>query len=475
MGIVDNIKSVFKSKNNKEQNAYIRHLDFYHISQNNLIDLTHRAAKMCIAGKVETDIEKQKLNVARVMGYGHESILEHSNLIIALEFAKTNDIKELLEFTDGLKYLNHHTYEEANKENMIMIIGGSIRGFKHVIRNVDNKNIYVNYLKMVLYEYTPSTLYEDFIKDGIMNPNRFKEYNIPVESGIVYNDNGEEVVSTDRVELINLDSIVYINNKIKEIVGYNIPIRDLLDFCTATVLFKRLSRTASHQLVRHRNGITQESQRYVDYGNASFINPLEEEAIANNSDIPEFSKKLNEIADYCIKSYNDLRAEGMAKQDARAILPNNVATRLYMTFTFTNLIKFLELRTAKGAQAEIRNIANDLKQLFMANMDIFDNESDMYSYLEPVYKEIEQKDYSSIDEPEEDIRIDTMSLEEIVEFSEQETPKELDYDIEVNTEDDLKNCDTNMIVKIKTTDKKYKYVSFKQAPGKWLPIGTLDD
>ena len=211
--VLDKVKNFFSIEEVSKETKHVDFIQFYHIAQNKLIESTHRAAKICVDGKIETDVEKQKLNVSRVMGYGHESILEHSNLIVALEFDKNNDTFRLMEFVDGLKYLNHHTYE-VNEDTMIMIIGGSIRGYKHAIRNVDNDNIYIAHLKVLLGEYTPKTLYEDFIKDDVMNPNRFKEVEVSTESGIKF----PEEVKTDRIELINLDSIEAIGRRIGIII-----------------------------------------------------------------------------------------------------------------------------------------------------------------------------------------------------------------------------------------------------------------
>lgn len=470
MGIQNTLKKIFSStklnllNTSKKDENDKDFIEIYHIAQNDIIELTHRAAKMCVGQPIETDIQKQKINVSKVMGYGHESILEHSNLVCAILFNKNNNLKNLLEFIDGLKYLNHYSYEIYN-EDILIIIGGSLRGYKHLIRNVDNDNRYIHVIKEMLYIHTPKELYVDFIKDGVMKEEYFIDFgfytnNIPYE---------ESIKETEKIQLINIDCPYEISKRIKDLFDIVIPLRDLLDFCTTTILFKSLSRTASHQLVRHRNAISQESQRYVDYGNSSFIDPLREEALAKNPEELSYkhSEKMLNIANEAIKVYNELRQEGMSKQDARAILPNNVSTKLYMTFTFTNLIKFLQLRTAKGAQAEIRNIANDTKKVFLDNTELFDSDEDMYSYLEPIYKEINYKDYLDIDEVDEEIKIDTMSIEDMVKFSEQEKEEIKNYDIIVNTVEELNKCDKTLIVKVTKTGDRYKYVN-----NKWLPIGT---
>ena len=456
MGFVDKLKN-FMTKEDKHIENTSDFVASYAIASNNFIEVAHRAARICVGMDYDRDREKQKANVSKIVGYGHESVLEHSNIITGVVVGKQNDTFALVEFLSGLKYLNYHIYDESQDEYVILI-GGSLRGYKHIIRNVNNDNVYVKHIKNILYDNTPKELNEDFIRDGIMEESNFfdNEYLNKVE---MYENSKKE---TGRVELISIDDPFIIANEVRKLFDINIPVRDILDLCTATFLFKRLSRTASHQLVRHRNGITQESQRYVDYGNASFIDPLLEEAIANHEETKDdtYSAKLRDISAYCVDSYNELRKEGIKKQDARAILPNNIATRLYMTFTYTNLIKFIELRTAKGAQAEIRNIANDVKEIFLDNQEIFENEEDMYSYLEPVYKEVEHENYIKVDEPEtEEIKITSMSLEEIIEFSEDDKPKQgRDYDKEIETVKDLEKADKTLRIYVKETENIYKYV-----------------
>ena len=85
---------------------------------------------------------------------------------------------------------------------------------------------------------------------------------------------------------------------------------------------------------------------------------------------------LNTAASKAMQVYKDIvkskdHPNGINKEDARAILPNNIETTVMMTFTYLNLIKAIELRVDKAAQAEIRNLfvtvndilRNDILQL----------------------------------------------------------------------------------------------------------------
>jgi flavin-dependent thymidylate synthase len=174
-----------------------------------------------------------------------------------------------------------------------------------------------------------------------------------------------------------MDNILTINSVINKFIEEeNRPKYDyfdkyeLGDFATITLCFKDMSRTATHQLVRHRNGITQESQRYVDYSKHGFINPLDYSAEKYKESDPtnatyNFNGErltLNQLSNKLMSYYevlvNDKNAP-LHKEDARSFLPSNVAcAKLYMTFTFRTFAKFLELRDHIAAQSEIRAFAH---------------------------------------------------------------------------------------------------------------------
>ena len=50
--------------------------------------------------------------------------------------------------------------------------------------------------------------------------------------------------------------------------------------------------------------------------------------------------------------------EGICREQARGILPQNLYTEYYATCNLNNLLKFIDLRTHEGAQWEIRKLAN---------------------------------------------------------------------------------------------------------------------
>jgi len=124
-----------------------------------------------------------------------------------------------------------------------------------------------------------------------------------------------------------------------------------LRFASATFLIGNISRACSHQLVRHKFlDYLQESQRYVEQDKIRFINPFQHAT----KEHAEFQKS---VIDSLI-SYKRLRGMGVAKEDARLVLPQASPTKLYVAGNFQAWKDFLSLRQSKKAQWELREVAN---------------------------------------------------------------------------------------------------------------------
>ena len=55
--------------------------------------------------------------------------------------------------------------------------------------------------------------------------------------------------------------------------------------------------------------------------------------------------------------YNELLENGVCREQARGVLPQNMYTEYYATVNLNNLLKFIDLRTHEGAQWEIQKLA----------------------------------------------------------------------------------------------------------------------
>jgi thymidylate synthase (FAD) len=114
-----------------------------------------------------------------------------------------------------------------------------------------------------------------------------------------------------------------------------------------------VSRTLSHQLVRHRAGVAfdQQSQRYVTFKGASTMLPGSIEDAE-----PDLRERYEEQIDASMDLYGELVAAGIPGEDARFVFPNATRTNLVMTANLRALIHMSGLRLCTMAQWEIRRL-----------------------------------------------------------------------------------------------------------------------
>tara|TARA_B110000211_G_scaffold43984_1_gene46298 strand:- start:1586 stop:2248 length:663 start_codon:yes stop_codon:yes gene_type:complete len=152
------------------------------------------------------------------------------------------------------------------------------------------------------------------------------------------------------------------------------------------------SKAIGIQLIRHRSFAFQEfSQRYQDVNHLGDIfEPLELRAqcednrqssteIINPSLYRNFNTGLKSYtAQQVINNhfedahtlYNDLLEAGVAREQARMVLPLNTTTKIHMTGSIRSWIHFLELRDDGHAQKEIQLVAQEIKRIFINKFPI---------------------------------------------------------------------------------------------------------
>ena len=72
----------------------------------------------------------------------------------------------------------------------------------------------------------------------------------------------------------------------------------------------------------------------------------------------------------CHKLYNDLLEAGVAREQARMVLPLATTTKIQMTGSIRSWIHFLELRDDEHAQKEIQLIAKEIKRQLKAELPV---------------------------------------------------------------------------------------------------------
>ena len=126
-----------------------------------------------------------------------------------------------------------------------------------------------------------------------------------------------------------------------------------LEHASFTFALEGVSRTLTHQLVRHRlASYEQQSQRYVKYKDG--IEVIKPPTIAANEEASACFDAL--IADIQ-KAYEDFMEAGIPAEDARYVLPNATETKLIMTMNARELRHFFDIRCCNRAQWEIREMA----------------------------------------------------------------------------------------------------------------------
>lgn len=148
----------------------------------------------------------------------------------------------------------------------------------------------------------------------------------------------------------------------------------ILEHAMATFLVRGISRACSHQIVRHRiASYSQESQRYVDASDPDFVVP---QAIVESE---EATAVWSAFLGQCSQVYSELREYGIRKEDARFVLPNATATTILISMNFRAFRHFIEMRCAKDAQWEIREVAlKMLDELFHQCPGVF---TDLYQWF----------------------------------------------------------------------------------------------
>ena len=142
----------------------------------------------------------------------------------------------------------------------------------------------------------------------------------------------------------------------------------VLEHAVWNLLITGVSRTLTHELIRHRAGMafSQLSQRYVDESVAEYVEP---DVIAAD---PELHALFLDAVGHAHEAYvrlAELLAERMkdeldrtarrkaARQAARSVLPNATETKIFVTANARSLRHFIELRASRHAEVEIRKLA----------------------------------------------------------------------------------------------------------------------
>lgn len=139
------------------------------------------------------------------------------------------------------------------------------------------------------------------------------------------------------------------------------------------------SRAISAQILRHRSFSFQEfSQRYAKaQGFEIYKARRQDEKNRQNSidDMNNDDQTWFEVAQQSVQQkagdlYQQALDRGIAKEQARFLLPMGTTSKLYMNGTIRSWIHYLNLRCGNGTQLEHIEIANKVKEIFKAELPV---------------------------------------------------------------------------------------------------------
>jgi thymidylate synthase (FAD) len=164
----------------------------------------------------------------------------------------------------------------------------------------------------------------------------------------------------------------------------------VLEHANYSLLIEGVSRSLTHELVRHRAGFaySQLSQRYVDESVADFVVPP---AIIGDDVLEAQWREQVEAAQRCyvalvqqlIERYDwvsdRVHRRKMAREAARGVLPNSTETKIVTTANVRAWRTMLELRASEGAELEIRRLAVTIIRLLQAEAPAFFADFEIYT------------------------------------------------------------------------------------------------
>ena len=174
------------------------------------------------------------------------------------------------------------------------------------------------------------------------------------------------------------------NPKVAGLLGYCIKHQHWSVFEQAHMTVEiETTRGLAAQILRHRSFTFQEfSQRYAATNLLADEIPMfdlrhQDTKNRQNStdDVPKNKKQdlQEKIAEHFVEAmdlYNELLANGIAKECARFVLPLATPTRIYMTGSVRSWVHYIDLRSAHGTQKEHMEIAEMVRSVFKEQFPI---------------------------------------------------------------------------------------------------------
>lgn len=192
--------------------------------------------------------------------------------------------------------------------------------------------------------------------------------------------------------------LIHITNKAEETMAYcarvsspnqdKVNIDKLLAYCikhkhwsifemASMCIEIKTSRAISAQILRHRSFHFQEfSQRYSEVVGIETYEARRQDTKNRQNSIDDMDDDTKQwfidvqraLIEVERVAYNNALKRGIAKEQARFLLPMATSTKLYMHGTIRDWIHYLNLRTENGTQLEHKEIAESIKNIFIEQL-----------------------------------------------------------------------------------------------------------
>lgn len=164
----------------------------------------------------------------------------------------------------------------------------------------------------------------------------------------------------------------------------------VLEHANYSLLVEGVSRSLTHELVRHRAGMafSQLSQRYVDESEANFVVPpaiIGDDALRDawQAQVDSAQSAYVALVEQLMQRYawvaDKVHRRKMAREAARGVLPNSTETKIVVTANARAWRTLLELRSSEGAEFEIRRWAVSVIRVLQNEAPGFFSDFEIYT------------------------------------------------------------------------------------------------
>lgn len=163
-----------------------------------------------------------------------------------------------------------------------------------------------------------------------------------------------------------------LDDKDIKLLSYLAKHRHTSPFEHASITFRvKVPLFVARQWMRHRTQSFNEISRRYTSVDIDFFVPKElrkqhksnRQASEGSVDDPNLIALYDAQLTRALATYEHLIAEGVCREQARAILPQAMYTEFIVTANLLNWLKFIELRDHEGAQAEIIEAARAVRSI----------------------------------------------------------------------------------------------------------------